>query len=71
MSHETSHDWHKAHNRRINRMAAEMVKLYRLDFRMPQSAEYEALRAKYLWAEHEKAEHDKFDPPFYGDHRNG
>lgn len=62
-------EWHKRHQERLARLAAEMGRMFTPGHETPQSPEYEAVRAEYLWEEHMKAEHDKFDPPFYSDHR--
>lgn len=53
-------EWHKAQNERISRIAAEMGRLFTPGHNVSQTPEYEAWRQKYLWAEHEKVEHDKF-----------
>ena len=71
METPSNEEWHKAQSARISQLAAEMVKLFVLDYKTLQSDEYEATRQEYLWQEHVKSEHDKFDPPEYGDHRNG
>lgn len=64
-------EWHKAQNEYISRIAAEMGKLFTSGHNVEQTPEYEAWRQKYLWEQYVKAEHDKFDPPDYGDHLRG
>ena len=63
-------EWPKRHQERLARLAAEMGRMFIPGHETPQSAEYQALNAEYLWELHVKAEHDKFVPPEYGDHRN-
>ena len=71
MEKPTNAEWHKQHNERLARLAAEMGRMFIPGHETPQTSLYEATRQEYLWELHVGAEHDKFDPPEYGDHRNG
>lgn len=63
-------EWHKRHQERLARLAAEMGRMFTPGYETAQTGLYEATRQEYLWELHVKAEHDKFLPPEYGDHRN-
>lgn len=64
-------EWHTVQNERISRIASEMAKLFIPGHNVSQTPEYESWRQKYLWEQHIKAEHDKFEPPEYSDHLFG
>lgn len=64
-------EWHKRQNERIARIAKEMGRLFAPGHESQQSVSYEAKEQELLWLQHEKAEHDKFIPPDYSDHRFG
>lgn len=72
METPTNAEWHKRHQERLARLAAEMGRMFTPGHETPQTGLYEATRQEYLWELHVKAEHDKLgDKPHYGDHRNG
>ena len=54
---------------RVARCAVEMGKLFISGHDAEQTSEFLEAQRGYLWAQHELNESEKFDPPFYSDHR--
>lgn len=51
-------------------IADGLAELYVPSFDAQQPPEFIESQRGFLWAMHVYAEHDKFEPPEYGDHRN-
>lgn len=66
---EFNYEHEKATRSLSAELAARMQLLYLIDFRTPQSAEYEATRALYLQTLADLKEQDKFYPPEFKDYR--
>ena len=62
-------EWHKRHQERLARLASEMGRMFTPGHDVAQTPEYNAEFQEFMWQQHVKAEHDKFDPPDYSDHR--
>lgn len=55
----------------INRLAQKMSAEFQLGHTAMQSPEFQEAQRGYMWKQHELNESEKFDPPEYGNHRNG
>jgi len=64
-------EWHKQHREQMAHIAEGLAELYNPSFEAQQPPEFVEAQRGFLWAMHVYAEHDKFKPPEYGDHRNG
>lgn len=62
--------WHQEQNTELSRLALQMALTMHQGYDAQQPPEYIEAQRGFLWAMHVLAEHDKFEPPEYGDHRN-
>lgn len=53
----------------INRQAQKMAKYMILGHDAEQPPEFIEAQRGYMWQQHELNESEKFDPPYFGDHR--
>ena len=62
-------EWHRRQNTRLSRLAGNLALHFTTGHEVVQTPEYNAEFQEFLWQQHVRAEHDKFDPPEYSDHR--